>query len=572
MSQGDPGGAGVASGAGGAASAGAASSDGVGPTTQWRRVHRVTPLLTAWKMAAALVAIALFQSFDDLARIPLPVLAVIGLVAGVILLAILVSLGYSYLAWRRMEYAITSEAVVLRSGVLFRRERVARLTRIQAVEVGQPILGRIFGFAAVKVESAGGADAVLSLAYLTQDEAQAVRNEVLARAAGVDVDDLDLAAIDAGQDSVADVVRASESADAAASVGGPDAEDGVVNRPGAPGASGAPGAGRDGAVGPDGRPDASTGLDATTPRPLPAGLARRLAPEAPEHQVFQLAPGRLVGSLLLHGATVVLLLWIVGVVGFGVFTGSWEALFGSIFALLGVVGFVWGRFSSEFNTRVAVSPDGLRVRAGLLETKAKTIPPGRVQAVAVHQGPLWRLAGWWRLRVTLANVGIGSDGDALTDALLPVGTREEVAVMLRLVLPDLHAEEYDAVVAGLVGSGDAEGWVPAPRRARWVDPLAWRRNAFRVLGAALALRRGRIWRELTFVPHERTQSLGVSQGPIDRRLRVVTFSAHTSGGISPTLPHVDAAVAAALMADQAERARAARRVAGPEQWMRHAEP
>ncbi|MES6118761.1 hypothetical protein U6M47_12935, partial [Cutibacterium acnes] len=61
MSQGDPGGAGVA---GGAASAGAASSDGVGPTTQWRRVHRVTPLLTAWKMAAALVAIALFQSFD----------------------------------------------------------------------------------------------------------------------------------------------------------------------------------------------------------------------------------------------------------------------------------------------------------------------------------------------------------------------------------------------------------------------------------------------------------------------------------------------------------------------------
>ncbi|WP_313558515.1 PH domain-containing protein, partial [Miniimonas arenae] len=199
----------------------------------------MTPLLTAWKMAAALVAIALFQSFDDLARIPLPVLAVIGLVAGVILLAIVVSLGYSYLAWRRMEYAITSEAVVLRSGVLFRRERVARLTRIQAVEVGQPILGRIFGFAAVKVESAGGADAVLSLAYLTQDEAQAVRNEVLARAAGVDVDDLDLAAIDAGQDSVADVVRASESADAAASVGGPDAEDGVVTAPGAPGAPGA---------------------------------------------------------------------------------------------------------------------------------------------------------------------------------------------------------------------------------------------------------------------------------------------------------------------------------------------
>ena len=42
------------------------------------------------------------------------------------------------------------------------------------------ILGRLFGYAAVTIESAGAADANLRLAYLTQDEARLVRNEILA--------------------------------------------------------------------------------------------------------------------------------------------------------------------------------------------------------------------------------------------------------------------------------------------------------------------------------------------------------------------------------------------------------
>ncbi|PWD50602.1 hypothetical protein C8046_08010 [Serinibacter arcticus] len=506
--------------------------------TAWRRLHRVTPLLNAWKIAAALVVILVIQGLDDLLRIDLPVLTLVLILAGVILVATLIGLTYSYFAWRRTEYAITTEAVVQRSGIFFRKERVARLTRIQAVEVTQPILGRIFGFAGIKVESAGGAEANMSLAYLTMDEASDVRNEILARAAGVDIDSVE----------DADLEGATSPAEVADAVVGADG----VTAPAVDGAA---------PTGP-----AKPANLANPARPArPAG--RRLAPEAPEHQVFALPAGRLVGSLLAHGATVGVVLGVTGVVVGGLLSGGGEWIFSSLFGLLGAVGFLWSRFSTEFNFRVATSPDGLRVRHGLLETKARTIPPGRIQALTVLQGPIWRRFGWWRARLTLASQGTSSDGTETSDVLLPVGSSDELIMLIRLAVPELEDEDLPVLQAGLTGIDDGEGWVPSPRRARWLDPIAYRRNAFRVLGSVIALRKGRIFRELSIVPHERTQSLGVTQGPLERRLRLVSFTPHSSGSIEPSLPHLDAGVAAQLLVEQAERARSARRSAGPERWM-----
>lgn len=484
--------------------------------TSWRHLHRVTPLLNAWKIAALIVAIALFQGADDLLRIDLPVLTLVGILAGVVVLAAVIGLIYSYFAWRRTTYAITSDAVVLRSGILFRKERVARVTRIQAVEVTQPILGRIFGFAGVKVESAGGAEANMSLAYLTMDEGADVRNEILARAAGIDVDG-------AGPEAVADALS------------------------------------QEGAV-----VDGEAGAAAPGPRAVP----RRFAPEAPEHQVLAVPASRLVGSLLAHGATVAVVLGVTGVIVGGLASGGGDWIFSSLFGLLGAVGFLWGRFSTEFNFRLATSPDGLRVRHGLLETKARTIPPGRIQAISVLQGPIWRIFGWWRVRLTLASAAASGDGTESANVLLPVGSTDEVVMVLRLAVPGLQESEVSAILAGLSGSGDDDGWVPSPRRSRWLDPISYRRNAFQVMTAVLALRKGRVFRELAIVPHERTQSLGVTQGPWERRLDLVSFKPHSSGSIEPSLPHLDADVAAQLLVEQAQRARTARGAAGPEQWMR----
>ncbi|MGO1294820.1 MAG: PH domain-containing protein, partial [Cellulosimicrobium funkei] len=95
------------------------------------------------------------------------------------------------------------------------------------------------------------------------------------------------------------------------------------------------------------------------------------------------------------------------------------------------------------------------------------------------------------------------------------------------------------------------------------------RNGFSVTDRALLLRGGRVFRTLVVVPHERTQSLGLEQGPLQRRLEVASFTVHsTPGPVSPQVRHLDAGDAARLLDTQAERAREARAHAGPELWMR----
>ena len=51
---------------------------------------------------------------------------------------------------------------------------------------------------------------------------------------------------------------------------------------------------------------------------------------------------------------------------------------------------------------IAGTPDGIRVGFGLLSTSNETLPPGRIHSVQVSQPLLWRLPGWWEIRVNRA--------------------------------------------------------------------------------------------------------------------------------------------------------------------------
>jgi putative membrane protein len=143
--------------------------------------------------------------------------------------------------------------------------------------------------------------------------------------------------------------------------------------------------------------------------------------------------------------------------------------------------------------------------------------------------------------------------------------------VLAIVLPDLgtpHESPLDVVSAGLVGSDHAGGFTPAPRASRWLDPFAWRRHGYRVTERVFLARSGRWLRRLDVVPHERTQSLGARQGPLQRRLGLASVELHsTPGRVRPRVEHLDVAVAAALLREQSVRARSARAAAGPERWM-----
>ncbi|WP_407320543.1 PH domain-containing protein [Isoptericola halotolerans] len=521
---------------------------GPGEGLEWRRVHPVTPFVRGWAIIVALLFVVAQQSFDgipygeivdDLARIWW-VLA-LG-VLGVLLLVF----GFAALAWRMTSYAVDDDAAHLRKGILFRQQRHARLDRLQAVDVRQPLLARIFGLAELTLEVAGGTDSAVAIGFLRLDEATALRADLLARAAGVKA-------------------RRAAGASTARTV---DGATGTVARPGT-------GAGTDDGAGPGAESATSSAapVDGTAPGGVPTEAADlstvpAVPVEAPENQVYEVPPGRLVASLIRLPAVWIILLVLV-LVGLGVAaTRNFGILFSLLPGLLGVATFLFNRFAGEFGFRAAVSPDGIRLRHGLLETRAQTIPPGRVQAIELTQGIWWRGKDWWRIKVNVAGYGI--EGNDTQSVLLPVGTRQEALTALWLVLPDLGTQDPAALVdEGLTGDSRTDAsFTTSPRRARVLDPLTWRRNGFVVTDRALLLRGGRLTRRLAVVPHERTQSLGVEQGPWQRRRGVASFTVHsTPGPISPAVYHLDAPDAARLIAEQAVRARTARAQQTPERWM-----
>ncbi|MGW8567337.1 PH domain-containing protein [Isoptericola sp. NPDC055881] len=516
------------------ANAAAASRD-----LTWRRVHPVTPFVRGWAAVVAILVIAGQQVLDDVARAIEAAGEIRGLWWMVLLgLVVLVGIifGYAALAWRMTAYAVDDDVVHLRKGILFRQQRHARLDRLQAIDVRQPLLARLFGLAELRLEVAGGSDSGVAIGFLKEADAQQLRANLLARAAGV---------------------KAARRADPehARPAAAPQASDAAVDSLGA------------------GDP-----AHHSSPRPVEArpeaADPEDVAPEAPERQVYEVPPTRLLLSLLrMPGVWFgVLVLVGVGVVVF--LTREVSILFSALPAILGVGGYVFQRFAGEFGFRAALSPDGIRLRHGLLETRAQTIPPGRVQAVSLTQGPFWRGPDWWRVRVNVAGYGGGEGQEGEQQhVLLPVGPREEALTALWLVLPDLEVEDPDATLAlldeALTGDARTDRWfVTSPRRARLLDPWSWRRNGYAVTGRALLARGGRFVRRLEVVPHERTQSLGLTQGPWQRRRGLASFALHsTPGPISPVVYHLAEDEAARLLGEQSARAREARAHAGPERWM-----
>ncbi len=507
----------------------------------WHRVHPVTPVVRGWSVIAVLLVIVGNRTLEGLPE-GQNMLAGNGWwqILGAILVVGLIGLGYSALAWRMTTYAIDDESVRLHTGVLFRQQRKARLDRLQAVDIVQPLVARLFGLAELKLEVAGGSDSGIKLGFLKLDEANHLRAELLARAAG-----LRLGAVP----SRAAAVPRTPAGGAVGSPAVGDAPRGDLVAGAPVDGAGAPGVGD------------------------VVGHVYLDAPEAPEQPVMEVPPGRLIWSLIRTVAMIVLVVAVLGLIGVAVGTREIGTLFTALPLVLGVGGYLFGRFTREFNFRSAISPDGIRLRHGLLETRSQTIPPGRVQAIRLTQGLLWRSADWWRVEVNVAGYGQSSDGTTNNSVLLPVGTRDEALGAVWLVLPDLGTVDPRALLDEALSGIDAGAhFTTAPRRARILDPLSWRRNGFAVTGRALVLRRGRLVRRVEIVPHERTQSLGLEQGPWQRRLRVATFAVHSvPGPVTPSVPHLDEHVAGALMDEQARRAREARAHAGPELWMRRDE-
>lgn len=238
------------------------------------------------------------------------------LAIGVTLVALIIGF---YLSWRLHMFRITNEVVEVRSGILFRTNRKARLDRIQGINIVRPLFARLFGAAKLEISQAGQ-DANVQLSYLGSTSADDLRREILRLASG--------------------------------------------------------------------------SHESTTPAPAPAAgesvIERRvsefLAPEldpdaAPPDSIVKLNMGRLIGSLVLSGNTVFLLLFAIGIVVWVLWVGDFFILFLVIPMVLGFGGFYVRRFTKSLRYSIAGTADGIRVGFGLLSTSNETLPPGRIHSV-----------------------------------------------------------------------------------------------------------------------------------------------------------------------------------------------
>ena len=536
----------------------------------WHRVSLVTPVLEGWKIVTGVLAFVTVQNLDDLVRAYRFISEhgftlgggigyyLLGLVA---FIALWVGLGL--LSWWRRAYAVDADGVYLRSGILSRKLRTARLPRIQSVDVVHPLLGRIFGLGQLTVEVAGGRDSRVVIGFLTTRELQTLRDRILDLAAG----QIDLP--------------------------GPAAEGGAV---------GASAVGRD-----------TGGIDdsASAVRPedlAPEGAAgSQAAPEQravpmrashfQEYPLYSVEGSVLFGSLLrsvslylsLILPTVVIVVGIIAYVVDDPPSGGVLALATTfISTVAGAFSLVWSRFNSAWSFQAAATPSGIRMRYGLTSDTSRTLPPGRVHGVGIAQPILWRGKDWWKVDVTVAGREDRSqDGQnrQFGNLLLPVGSRDTALRALWLVVPDLGVPDPDRLLAqALIGrdddgvgdpqapAGSAErGFVRLSRRGRLFRPLTWRRAAIALTDTCVIIRHGRWRRRVAVFPYERIQSLRVRQGPLARRRGLAALRLDmVAQEVSASITNLDAADAKALAARISQRALHRARAEQLDRWLARA--
>ena len=538
----------------------------------WHRVSLVTPVLEGWKIVTGVLAFVTVQNLDELVRAYRFISEhgftlgggigyyLLGLVA---FIALWVGLGL--LSWWRRAYAVDADGVYLRSGILSRKLRTARLPRIQSVDVVHPLLGRIFGLGQLTVEVAGGRDSRVVIGFLTTRELQTLRDRILDLAAG----QIDLP--------------------------GAASEDGAVH---------ASGTGRDtGGINdlastahPEGlTPEEATGSEAAS-APAPRTSQLR-ASHFQEHPLYSVDSATLLGSLLRHPMTYTLLLAIVGTLVVGILIIVTDSMTGSealtiissyITMVIALATMVWNQFNSAWNFHAAATPSGIRMSYGLTAETSRTLPPGRVHGVGLTGPILWRRKDWWKVDVTVAGRDERPhDGQTreIGNLLLPVGSRDTALRALWLVVPDLGVPDPDRLlIQALTGrdddgvgdpqapAGSAErGFVRISRRGRIFRPLTWRRAAVILTDTCVIIRHGRWRRRVAVFPYERIQSLRVRQGPLARRRGLASLRLDmVAQEVPASITNLDAADAKALAARISRRALHRVRAEQLDRWLARA--
>lgn len=435
------------------------------------RMHPAGPLVNTWIMLLAggyfLVSTIIQQgiTWDDTARIgqviaeaPLWLLAILGL--------LVVTLGYSYWSWWTTKLVMdTNELRVENTGAFQESKRIA-YTRIQAVDLKQPLAARLLGLAELSVEV--GAETPTKLAYLSRKRATAIRDYLMARAHKQQV-------------TTEDTSREASAWD-----------------------------------------DTAQG----------------------DEILVRLHPGDIILGALLSTELPLLLLVFLGPLTLSIwFEIPLIALgVGVIPFALALIGFLSKRVVNQYNYTLAHTPAGLRITRGLTTLNSQTIPAHRVQSITISQPLSCRPIRRAKLSLTM----LGGIAETAEETIyLPIGNAQQVQIAIAALWPTLSLQTLR--------------FTRTPERARWLSLLSWSWLGSATDPQVLAIRRGWFTRKQTIIPHARMQCMQIRQGPFERRLKLATVVAHSSGTSGITaIKHLDLAQARRLAFNEMDVARIVR--------------
>lgn len=464
--------------------------------------------------------------------------------------------------WWFTRYSLDDLAIHRRSGFLFKKNRTIRLESVQSVDISRPLVARLLGVSELRFEVADGSSEALHIKYVSARKAEVLRRTAMAsinllrsEAAGRPVDVLpESMQISAERMPDADQLHqpyeASYGAPYEASYGAP-AQDGAqpAHQQAAPQQGGYS------------QPAPEQGIQQPGASRRGARMPMPVAADPSQPPIFRISNMRLIASIMLEH-----LVWLVPAVALMVGAAVIAAILdgespflifmallpGTFVPLLGYLGTLWARFDGAANFKITPSGQGgVTLRYGFTGTHTQNVMVERIQALAVEQSILWRAFGWYRIKMTIAGIGIEqNDNQKLVtrNVALPVGNKQETLMALRLLLPALDEAQAQVLLDTADGSlKRQQPQVPAmivtPSSARWMDLLTWKRNGVTTVGYTagsvqastridsdaarssvgehtrgdlLLIRGGYFIRTLSIVPVSRVLSVSRGQGPLQR--------------------------------------------------------
>lgn len=452
--------------------------------------------------------------------------------------------------WWFTRYSLDDLAIHRRSGFLFKKNRTIRLESVQSVDISRPLVARLLGLSELRFEVADGSSEALHIKYVSARKAEVLRRTAMAsinllrsEAAGRPVDVLpDSMQISAERMPDANQLHQPFEASYEASYGAPL---------------------QDGAQQP--APEQSAPQHPGTQQPVASRRGARMpmpvAADPSQPPIFRISNVRLIASIMLEH-----LVWLVPAVALMVGAAVIAAIMdgespflifmallpGTFVPLLGYLGTLWARFDGAANFKITPSGQGgVTLRYGFTGTHTQNVMVERIQALAVEQSILWRAFGWYRIKMTIAGIGIEKNDNqkvVTRNVALPVGNKQETLMVLRLLLPALDEAQAQVLLDTANGSLKSQKpQVPAmivtPSSARWMDLLTWKRNGVTTVGYTagsvqastridsdaarssvgehtrgdlLLIRGGYFIRTLSIVPVSRVLSVSRGQGPLQR--------------------------------------------------------